>query len=422
MNWIRKPSVSRREEAGAEQVRRWSPATLAVDAIGRWPAQRLGTGAFVVGVVFLFAVVVRTGGLSAPLGDPALVYRGFWAAVLTAAALAAVVVFARRGSRRGAPVSWLSVPRWGGRPDRTVYVAPAVVATWLGAMAVTWALGRWSEARPAYNDLPADPDPATVGWAFVALVVLGPILEELFYRGCVQSFFRRRLPAWASIGVTTAVFLAMHTAGPLGYGAPDLLAIAVLSVSAGLLFEAIGGVWPPVLAHAAWNLHVLLVWVAQPPLPVLLVVPAGGVAVAMRVWRRQRHDVKLAALWEQASKNPIRGQWGVSEVRAGRVVSHRQRAQHGTKAAVRWHGSRRASPTWFKGAWPPVKSWVLALGGPGHGPHHNERVFYVHLVQVVPGNAEVAYRRHQRRVASRRLRESREATRPRGPRRFLNTK
>ncbi len=141
----------------------------------------------------------------------------------------------------------------------------------------------------------------------------------------MQSFFRRRLAAWASIGLTTAVFLAMHTGGPFGYGVPDLLAIAVLSVSAGLLFEATGGVWPPILAHATWNSHVVLVWVAQPSLPVLLAVPASGLAIAVLVWRRQRRDAKLAALWEQANKNPIRGQWGMSEVRAGRVVSHRQR-------------------------------------------------------------------------------------------------
>ena len=55
------------------------------------------------------------------------------------------------------------------------------------------------------------------------------------------------------------MFLALHTVGELGYGAQDLTAIAVLSVATGVLYELTGGLWTPILAHAACNTHTLLV-------------------------------------------------------------------------------------------------------------------------------------------------------------------
>lgn len=156
-------------------------------------------------------------------------------------------------AKGGERPAWLDRPRWQSRTRGFVYVFPGLLAAWLLAVLLKGVLRHVDPAGPTYNDL-ADDAGASVLWAaFVASVVVAPVLEELFYRGCLQSWLRRRLPAAAAIGLTTAVFTFTHSLGPLGYGPAELAPVGVLGLFYGVLFEKTEGLSAPIAAHVVWN-------------------------------------------------------------------------------------------------------------------------------------------------------------------------
>ncbi len=93
--------------------------------------------------------------------------------------------------------------------------------------------------------------------------------------------------------------------------------------------------------------------------------------------------------------------FGSAQVRLGQVEKHHQLARTGTRAHMRWEVGRGATAAWFKGSWPPAKSYVLARGEDGHGRHHNEWVFYARVLDVLSPEAKAAYQRQHRRSMAR---------------------
>jgi membrane protease YdiL (CAAX protease family) len=92
------------------------------------------------------------------------------------------------------------------------------------------------------------------GWVLLALmtVVIAPLVEELFYRGLVQSAVRRRLPPVPAVGVTAAVFAALHFQ-PLQF--PGLFAFGAV---AGMLVVRSGRLGPAIAAHLGFNAAALV--------------------------------------------------------------------------------------------------------------------------------------------------------------------
>jgi hypothetical protein len=119
---------------------------------------------------------------------------------------------------------------------------------------------------------------------------------------------------------------------------------------------------------------------------------------------RRRKEARLAAAWERAwslGATSPRHHPGVCSC-LGLVTGHRQRARTGTKAYVRWCVDGDVTAAWFEAARPPVGALVLATGRYGHGPHHDEGVFYVDgpgFFELIPGDARQGYLRHQKRLA-----------------------
>lgn len=131
-------------------------------------------------------------------------------------------------------------------------IDPHLLAALLGAVPVWLALGLW--AAPWMR--------APVGlWAWIAFVLLLPLLEELVLRGLLQGQLlrvtstagqpRRMGPiSWAN-GLTTLAFVALHgLAQPLLWA----LAVALPSLVLGHLRERLHSVWPAIGVHAVYNL------------------------------------------------------------------------------------------------------------------------------------------------------------------------
>lgn len=83
--------------------------------------------------------------------------------------------------------------------------------------------------------------------AFLSLVVLTPLFEELLFRGVLFKGLRQRLPLWVAIIFTSFIFAVAH--GQLNV-AIDTFALSVFLC---LLVEKTGSIAPAILLHALKN-------------------------------------------------------------------------------------------------------------------------------------------------------------------------
>jgi membrane protease YdiL (CAAX protease family) len=87
----------------------------------------------------------------------------------------------------------------------------------------------------------------TVGLAVLSMVILGPIVEELIFRGLLFGALAPRLGVLASALITALIFGAVHG---------DLVlfpTLAALGFVAALAYAATGNLWVPITLHALNN-------------------------------------------------------------------------------------------------------------------------------------------------------------------------
>lgn len=91
--------------------------------------------------------------------------------------------------------------------------------------------------------------------AFVTLVVLAPVVEELLFRGYLYGKLRNSFTIWVSVLVTSLAFGVAHLWG--GPGNPLQWAVAIdtfaLSIVMTVAREYTGAIWVPVLMHMIKN-------------------------------------------------------------------------------------------------------------------------------------------------------------------------
>jgi membrane protease YdiL (CAAX protease family) len=90
--------------------------------------------------------------------------------------------------------------------------------------------------------------------AFLSLALfIGPVMEEVVFRGYLQSSLSKKMPLWAAISVTSLVFMAGHS--------PIILwpMYFVYSVSWGWVMVRTGSLKMAILIHALSNLFYTVV-------------------------------------------------------------------------------------------------------------------------------------------------------------------
>ena len=114
-------------------------------------------------------------------------------------------------------------------------------------VAINLALALLPEAwLTAYN---ADMAPIASAGLLTALsiVVMGPLAEELVFRGIIQTRLLRAMPVWAAVVLQAVLFGVTH-------GTPVQMAYAFLmGLVFGLLRSRTGSILPGFAAHAAFN-------------------------------------------------------------------------------------------------------------------------------------------------------------------------
>jgi membrane protease YdiL (CAAX protease family) len=109
-----------------------------------------------------------------------------------------------------------------------------------------WAIGRQDIAKPAKELAHQAHGAAYIGFA-IAVAVMAPVIEELFFRGLVLRSLERRFgTAWAVVGSSVAFGGAHLQLVQL----PALIAVGLVF---GILRVRSGRLGPGIVAHAAFN-------------------------------------------------------------------------------------------------------------------------------------------------------------------------
>ncbi len=111
-----------------------------------------------------------------------------------------------------------------------------------------WMIPRSPEQlHPLLKQLPE----LSVFWKSIAIitaVIVGPIAEEVFFRGLVQSMFRRYFGSpWVGIVAASIMFALVHEVPQ------DWAPLFVLSIVLGYNYERCGRLYPVFLIHAVFN-------------------------------------------------------------------------------------------------------------------------------------------------------------------------
>ena len=157
---------------------------------------------------------------------------------------AAVILFVifRGRQRGGGSLAWLGV-----RPSPAVPTALWVLgyAAWmLGSNAVLHWRGPW-DFTP-WMRAPVLASAARV----LAVGILGPIAEELVFRGFLFEIVRRRFGSGSAIAVTAALWSVLH----IQYSVGIIVLILVDGILLGLARDRTDSVVAPTLMHVVWNL------------------------------------------------------------------------------------------------------------------------------------------------------------------------
>ncbi len=87
--------------------------------------------------------------------------------------------------------------------------------------------------------------------------VIAPIVEEVLFRGVLYGWLRARLPLFAAVVISAAIFAAAHVIPVL------LPALLVVGLILALAYELSGSLWTSILLHSLQNsLVVILIFVA----------------------------------------------------------------------------------------------------------------------------------------------------------------
>ena len=128
-------------------------------------------------------------------------------------------------------------------------------------------------------------DDSVIGGIAVALavIVVAPVSEEIFFRGFFYRALRSRLRVWSASLIDGLVFGSLHFESP--DTAVILPVIAVFGVGMCLVYERTGSIFAVIAIHAAFNTFAMLGVIPWIAVPVGLLVLAACLLVPRRLRR-----------------------------------------------------------------------------------------------------------------------------------------
>ena len=109
-------------------------------------------------------------------------------------------------------------------------------------------------------------DPPLFTITFLTVITFVPLVEELIFRGFLQTWLRQFMSMGTAIAIASAVFALFHFSFSQGWHNIEFLAsLFLLSCFLGYVYERQGSIWAPIGLHAAFNCIsiLLIVWGVQ---------------------------------------------------------------------------------------------------------------------------------------------------------------
>lgn len=219
----------------------------------RWRAiEALAIGALVLASLFLTEQILRTAPVLAMPQSGRIAARALVLAIFYAAQVALLAVLARRRSLGFAEGYRLRLGE-GARFTEVAIAMGQVLALLLVTRATTTLWGAISRAAgwepSASADLTTVFGDGGVGilLAVAMVVVVGPFVEEIVFRGVILGALRGRLRPWPAIVVSSAIFALYH------FSAWVALPTFLLGIALGWLASRFKTLWPAIALHALYN-------------------------------------------------------------------------------------------------------------------------------------------------------------------------
>ena len=235
----------------------WSPVMFAEEPEPGVRGMGVAAVGFVVGVLLSLPVSVVLHALGEPGGRPVLLLVSAGALWLGIGG-AIVFVTVTRGTRSlttdyGLRFKWVDIP---------LGIAGWIAGRLLGGILVLPIIAAWPDLKPPDQGIFGDKAPGVAGWIALVLVVCigAPFIEELFFRGLVQTRLVGRLGAFPGIAITSVLFGVAHLIGWVG---PITIVYAVAITGAGVVFGLLrhltGRLGTSMMAHCFLNAQALIV-------------------------------------------------------------------------------------------------------------------------------------------------------------------
>ncbi len=96
--------------------------------------------------------------------------------------------------------------------------------------------------------------PLYLSFAIITIVIFAPLVEEILFRGFLQSFIRKHLGNYQAIVITSLLFSFFHYSPEQGIANMTIIAsLFVFSLFLGFIYEKRGSLLAPMTLHALFN-------------------------------------------------------------------------------------------------------------------------------------------------------------------------
>ncbi|UJA18912.1 CPBP family intramembrane metalloprotease [Thermoleophilia bacterium SCSIO 60948] len=204
-----------------------------------------------VGLLVVLSVIAALfageSGLRSPAGTVALLVVQSIAFVVAAVTLASPRLDGGGRARLGATLRELGLRRSEGRIASSVIFA---VLAYIGA-SILIAVALAPEQEDVTRALGVEASTAAAIAAGVMIVLVAPVVEELFFRGFLFGGLRRDLPFWAAGAIANAIFGLAHLTGSTNFAV--VLQLFVFGLVLSWLYERTNSLRPCIALHAVNN-------------------------------------------------------------------------------------------------------------------------------------------------------------------------
>ena len=173
-----------------------------------------------------------------------------------------------------------------GRLDATQIAGPpraisipwplAGVLTFLGVLPITFLGGLLFSSVAKFLHLPLEPQETLeilvrlksrplIVLFFVLATVIAPVMEELVFRAGLFRFLRTFAPRWVALLLPALFFASLHVDWKTLDGLNSFIPLAALAIVFSLAYERTGRIGVTMIAHALFNLNMILLVLAGMP-------------------------------------------------------------------------------------------------------------------------------------------------------------